>query len=112
MVSGMDTLTVTSVCDADGIKLVLSANGGSGPVTVTVKSDVFDTVKNVPGGQVRFSGMVNCSGTNCTTDVTMNVWWSRGSSHVWQGDVSVTLNFVRYAKTMEKEHWSETCTQE
>lgn len=111
MVPGMDTLTVTSICSTEGFKLQLRANGGAGDdVTMTVTSQVFDAVKNVPEGQIRFSGDVTCSKADCIANATLTVWWSRGSSHVLQGDVSVRFPFVRYVKTSETEHWSETCT--
>ncbi len=111
MVPGMDTLTVTSICSTEGFKLQLRANGGTGDdVTMTVTSRVFDAVKNVPEGQIRFSGDVTCSKADCIANATLTVWWSRGSSHVLQGDVSVRFPFVRYVKTSETEHWSETCT--
>lgn len=111
MVPGMDTLTVTSICSTEGFKLQLRANGGAGDdVTMTVTSQVFDAVKNVPEGQIRFSGDVSCSKADCIANATLTVWWSRGSSHVLQGDVSVRFPFVRYVKTSETEHWSETCT--
>lgn len=111
MVPGMDTLTVTSICSTEGFKLQVRANGGAGDdVTMTVTSRVFDAVKNVPEGQIRFSGDVTCSKADCIANATLTVWWSRGSSHVLQGDVSVRFPFVRYVKTSETEHWSETCT--
>lgn len=111
MVPGMDTLTVTSICSTEGFKLQLRANGGAGDdVTMTVTSQVFDALKNVPEGQIRFSGDVSCSKADCIANATLTVWWSRGSSHVLQGDVSVRFPFVRYVKTSETEHWSETCT--
>ena len=111
MVPGMDTLTVTSICSTEGFKLQLRANGGTGDdVTMTVTSRVFDAVRNVPEGQIRFSGDVTCSKADCIANATLTVWWSRGSSHVLQGDVSVRFPFVRYVKTSETEHWSETCT--
>ena len=111
MVPGMDTLTVTSMCSTEGIKLQLRANGGAGEdVTMTVTSQVFDAVRNVPDGQIRFSGDVTCNKADCIANAKLTVWWSRGSSHVLQGDVSVRLAFVRYVKTSETEHWSETCT--
>lgn len=111
MVPGMDTLTVTSICSTEGFKLQLRANGGAGDdVTMTVTSQVFDAVRNVPEGQIRFSGDVTCNKADCIANAKLTVWWSRGSSHVLQGDVSVRLAFVRYVKTSETEHWSETCT--
>lgn len=111
MVPGMDTLTVTSICSTEGFKLQLRANSGAGEdVTMTVTSQVFDAVKNVPEGQIRFSGDVSCNKADCIANATLTVWWSRGSSHVLQGDVSVRFPFVRYVKTSETEHWSETCT--
>lgn len=111
MVPGMDTLTVTSICSTEGFKLQVRANGGAGDdVTMTVTSQVFDAVRNVPEGQIRFSGDVTCNKADCTANATLTVWWSRGSSHVLQGDVSVRFPFVRYVKTSETEHWSETCT--
>lgn len=111
MVPGMDTLTVTSICSTEGFNLQLRANGGAGDdVTMTVTSQVFDAVRNVPEGQIRFSGDVTCNKADCIANATLTVWWSRGSSHVLQGDVSVRFPFVRYVKTSETEHWSETCT--
>ena len=108
MVPGMDTLTVTSICSTEGFKLQVRANGGA--VTMTVTSQVFDAVRNVPEGQIRFSGDVTCNKADCIANASLTVWWSRGSSHVLQGDVSVRFPFVRYVKTSETEHWSETCT--
>ena len=40
----------------------------------------------------------------------MSVHAGTGSNAVYSGEVFVRLVFVRFMKTGESEHWTETCT--
>lgn len=112
-VSGADTLSVTSRCVEKGLQLTLATNSRAGvkpDLAVTVTTDVFETVQSVTGGLVRYKGSVTCNKADCLADVAMRVYKASGTSHVYQGEVSVRLAFTRFVKTAETEHWSETCT--
>ena len=112
-VPGADTLEVRSVCTEGGFRLILATNsraGGEADLTAETTSDVFETVMNVSGGMVRFAGDVSCGAADCIASVTMTVYKASGTSHVYQGEVSVRLPFTRFVKQSETDHWSETCT--
>lgn len=112
-VPGADTLEVRSVCAEKGFRLILATNsrpGGEADLAVETTSDVFETVMNVAGGMVRFAGDVSCNAADCIASVTMSVYKASGTSHVYQGEVSLRLPFTRFVRQSETEHWSETCT--
>ena len=108
-VPGADTLTATSVCSADGLELRLTVNSQP-EVTVTARTNIFETVVNITGGQARLAGDVSCTKADCIAQLKMTVYRSSGTSHVYQGEVFLRFPFVRFIKNAETDYWSETCT--
>lgn len=109
-VPGTDTLTITSVCSEGGYRLKLSTNSG-GNSTVSTEQNIFDTVLIVNGNQIRYAGSVKCNGKDCVAEATMTVYRGVGTSHVYQGDVTVSHSFERFIITENTDSWSETCTE-
>ena len=71
-VPGADTLTATSVCSADGPELRLTVNSQP-EVTVTARTNIFETVVNITGGQARLAGDVSCTKADCIAQLKMTV---------------------------------------
>lgn len=116
-VPGADTLEVAAVCtqgkEGEMPLLTFKTNAAAGALptlSVSTREEIFDVPMVVDRGTVRFSGSTTCNGSQCISSVRMSVYAGTGSSAVYSGDVFVRLVFVRFMKTGESEHWTETCT--
>ena len=116
-VPGADTLEVSVVCQEtkEGamplVTFATNAAAGLAPaLSVSTREAVFDVPMAVADGTVRFSGSTSCRASQCVSSVRMSVHAGTGSNAVYSGEVFVRLVFVRFMKTGESEHWTETCT--
>ncbi len=115
-VAGVDTLSLAYVCEASERPTVsLATNDAHGAALALGKTAAaqFDFTVAVAGGSVRLTGTNTCSdedATACQAQALMRVYRGTGSTHVYQGEVTVRLAYRCFAITSQPQRWQEDCT--
>jgi conjugal transfer mating pair stabilization protein TraN len=74
-----------------------------------VSSLDFEVERDFSNCRGKWTGRTRCSGVNCTSTVTMDVWYKRGYGTVYSGSLTKVFAFTTKTHDTERDVWQDTC---
>jgi conjugal transfer mating pair stabilization protein TraN len=110
-------------CDGGDSIYLSYACGDANPPTLRIETNVknaanfgfevasldFEVERDFSNCRGKWTGKTRCSGVNCTSTVTMDVFYKKGYGVVYSGSLTKVFAFTTQTHDSDRDVWQDTC---
>lgn len=112
--NGGDTVELSYACSDQKVPLLRVETNVKGAANFgfDIQADHFEVEKTFSNCKGIWSGQTDCTGVNCTSRITMKVYYQKNGQFHYSGSLSKVFSYQTFSHDVLTEKWETTCASE